>query len=165
VIAIATVGILAESWMAPMPLDLPVAAGEGLVTPTSVTGGLARHPLYGLIARLAQPVVLVEFPFGDTAYEFQAVFYAGQHRRPILNGYSGFFPRSYRRLASIVGPAPTDLGRAEAALRESGATHVLVHEGAFEDTRGRELSDWMRALGAVPVAEHGSDRLFALPPE
>ena len=47
-------------------------------------------------------------------------------------------------------------------LRAAGATHVLVHEAAYIDTRGRDISEWLLSIGARPVMSHDSDKLFAL---
>jgi len=49
------------------------------------------------------------------------------------------------------------------ALRASGATHAIVHEGAYLDTEGAETSVLLRRAGALEIFREGSDVLFLLP--
>ena len=163
IIGVGIAGILEEAWMAPLDVNVPLAASPGLtVAPRPLTGPRVS-PLYREVRDLGGPVVLLEFPFGDTAHDLLAVYYAGFHRRPLVNGYSGFFPRSYvERQALLADPARDPRAAAE-AVRASGATHVLVHEGAFEGDRGRGVTGWLAGLGAGLVASDGQDRLLALP--
>ena len=161
-IAAGAIGILAESWVAPLPMNLPVVPARGFNLPQPPASGWRLNPIYQLIRGLPEPVVLAEIPFGEPAYEVTAVFNAGHHRRPLLNGYSGFFPRSYHDRVSALRGLPDRAEAAERALREGHVTHVLVHEGAFIDDRGRRISDWLISIGAKPVTSHARDRLFSL---
>jgi hypothetical protein len=162
VIAAGAAGILAESWVAPLQMNQPVIPAQGFRRPPPPASGSLVPAIYDVIRDLPDPVVLAELPFGEPAYEVLAVFYAGHHRRPLVNGYSGFFPRSYLDRAAILHGVPNRAEPAAALLRSAGVTHVLVHEGAFIDTRGREISEWLLSIGARPVTEHDTDKLFAL---
>lgn len=162
VVLAGAIAILAESWVAPLQMNMPVLPGDGLALPPPPASGRRTPPMYSLLRDLPGDVVLVEFPFGDPAYDVLAAFYAGHHRRALVNGYSGFFPPSYIERVDVFRSAPEDPDRAAAALRESGATHVLVHQGAFRDDRGQRLSDWLTSIGAAPVSQLGTDRLFEL---
>jgi hypothetical protein len=62
----------------------------------------------------------------------------------------------------VLRNAPDDPERLKAMLAQIGVTHVLVHEGAFLDDRGRRLSAWLRAQDAHEIATASGDRLFAL---
>jgi hypothetical protein len=161
-VAAASVVLLAEAWVVPMPTNVPLAV-EGLEpTPTHPSTGEAGSPLYALVRDAPGQVVLIEFPFGETAYETLATFHAGYHRRPLVNGYSGFFPLGYLRRATFLRDIPPDLQAASQALRSSGATLALVHEDAFPEGRGREISDWLLSTGAAFRASAGHDKLFEL---
>ena len=88
--------------------------------------------IYRVLAQEPGPVVLAEMPF----YPRQAVFENADyvlnstaHWRPLLNGYSGYTPESYGRLADDLWYFPED--RAIAAMRSAGVTHVLVHPLKF----------------------------------
>jgi hypothetical protein len=120
------------------------------------------NPIYRVVRQRPESTVLIEFPFGEQAYEILAVFHAGQHRLPLVNGYSGFFPRSYTDRVHALHDISIDPARAAAALRASGATHALVHEGAYREGRGKEISAWLMSNGAKEVTANGTDRLFAL---
>jgi len=162
VVVLGVGGILAEGCVTPFVMNLPVAPEPGLAAPPIPQAGRRMNPIYEVIRKLPDPVVLLELPFGDPAYEILAVFYAGYHRRPLVNGYSGFFPPSYHRRVPPLRDVPADPEGAAGALRSSGATHVLVHRGAFESSRGDDILAWLRAIGAKPVTIAGTDMLFAL---
>jgi hypothetical protein len=51
---------------------------------------------------------------------------------------------------------------AAAALRATGATHVIVHEAAYAGSRGPAISSWLLSKGARLVAADGTDKLYAL---
>jgi hypothetical protein len=161
-IAAGAVGMLAESWFAPLQLNQPLLPAMGLNVPAPPVSGRAINPIYQAVQRLPDPAVLVEVPFGEPAYEVLAVYYAGYHRHPILNGYSGFFPQSYLDRVSVLRDLPDHGNEAAALLRSAGVTHVLVHENAFQTARGQEVVDWLTSLGARVVAANGGDKLFAL---
>ena len=131
---------------------LQLLSGEGLEQSASRVAEIAPD-----FARMA-----IEFPFGEPAYEIFAVFYAGDHRRKLVNGYSGFFPRSYAGRVAALHDVTTNPQRAADVLRASGATHALVHEGAFTGDKGREVSEWLKTLGAREVTSHRTDRLFEI---
>jgi hypothetical protein len=163
VVAAAGVLILTESWFAPMATNVPVVP-DTLAAPAPIAAGRYVSPLYGLVRDLPDPVVLVELPFGEEAYDIQASYYAGYHRRPILNGYSGHFPQSYLDRIPALSSAPDDPGAVLSVLADAGATHVLVHEAAFGGDRGRALTGWLMSVGAGVLGAEGSDRLLVLPP-
>ena len=85
-------------------------------------------------------------------------FFAGFHRKPIVNGYSGYFPQNYVRLVARLAPLPSDPDDWPALLG-SGATHAVVHEAAIN---GAAISVWLRRHGAADVAVRDTDRMFRL---
>jgi hypothetical protein len=152
--------ILAESWIAPMPHTLHVEPAAVFARVRPPASGRHTPPIYRVIRELDGPVRLVELPFGDIAYDTLATFYAGFHRRALVNGYSGFFPDSYKARAAVLGGAVPDLAAADRALREAGATHVLLHEAAYLGGRGAQLAAWLESTGWRVVTGDGTDRLF-----
>ncbi|MFI5179322.1 MAG: hypothetical protein ACHQO8_12190 [Vicinamibacterales bacterium] len=164
IVALGVVSLLAESWIVPMATNLPIQP-EKLVPPRSVSVGRDISPLYRMIKSLPDRVVLIEFPFGEPAYDIQAVFYAGYHRRPIVNGYSGFFPPGYFERVTPLSQAPDNADAARQALASSGATHALVHEGAFPDGRGKDIIRWLESSGGRVVGTSNTDTLLQLPRE
>ncbi len=161
-LGIAAAGILAEAWVAPLQTNQPVVPSAEFTLPPRPASGSRLNPIYQEIKALPDPVVLAELPFGEPAYDVLAVFYAGHHRRPLLNGYSGFFPQSYLDRAPILRALPDTGERARGILRDAHVTHVLVHEAAFAGDRGRKISEWLLSIGAREVTAHSQDRLFAL---
>ncbi len=158
----ASLFMLVEAWPGPFQTNVRLAA-EGLdVTPRELRIGRHLPPIYRVIRDSAQPIILVEFPFGNPAWDIQAVFYAGYHRQKLVNGYSGFFPESQQHLIGVFDMRGRDPLAAWRALLGTGATRVLVHEAAFSEGRQREVSDWLREQGAREILTDGTDRLFAL---
>lgn len=162
ILATASLIILAESWVVPMPTSVRLAARGYEASTQELYTGREMGPLYQYVRDAPGQVVLIEFPFGEPAYEILATYYAGYHRRPLVNGYSGFFPESYLRRATFLDHIPFDLETAYKAVQSSGATHALVHEAAFKNGRGHEMTDWLLANGARIVASYGTDKLLAL---
>jgi hypothetical protein len=88
--------------------------------------------IYSRLDDAKAPVLLVEVPF----YPAEAVFENGDyvlnatgHWTPIMNGYSGYTPDAYRRRAALFWFFPEEW--AIAAMRQEGATHVMVHLDRF----------------------------------
>ena len=144
VTVVGMIAIVLESWSTTGPIPVPQLG-----------------PIYDAVRVLPAKTVVAEFPFGDVGSEILYTFYAGYHRKPILNGYSGFFPDAYTLLVARLQGAPV---RADAwdALLGSGATHAVVHEGVEGDAQGRSISEWLRRSGAHEVGVFETDRLFQL---
>ena len=154
------IAIMAESWSAPTATNERLEA-RGYTSPQVETAEPRLGGANQMIRLLPAGTVVAEFPFGQMAYQIRYAFYAGYHRKPIVNGYSGFFPVSYQRL---LGPLSHRPYGAEAwnALISSGATHAIVHEDAFLDDEGIEISEWLRRYGAHEIVIVQRDRVFQL---
>jgi hypothetical protein len=125
----------------------------------------ARAPaVYHEVARQPGRVVIAELPLGSPDYDLRAMYYSIAHWRPLLNGYSGFFPPHYGQLRAALTEVPRHPGVSLEVLRAGGATHVIVHEAAFRGDEGRATSGALRGLGAEEVFRDDGDVLFALPP-
>ncbi|MDA1305640.1 MAG: hypothetical protein O2917_00075 [Acidobacteria bacterium] len=160
VVVVAGVLILAEFWAGPFQKNVRLAADGHQATPRDLHTGAALPPIYKVIRDEPDPVVLVEFPFGPHAWDLQAMFYAGYHRRLLVNGYSGFFPQSQRVRALVWSKIDSDPDAAWRAMVSARATHVLVHEDGFIPSQRSIVVDWLLAHGAVELLRDGTDRLF-----
>ncbi|HKW02132.1 MAG TPA: hypothetical protein VJN96_20085 [Vicinamibacterales bacterium] len=97
--------------------------------------------IYSLVADAPDPVRLVEVPF----YPPEAVFENGEyvfnstaHWRPLMNGYSGYTPDSYRTRAAAFWFFPE--AWAIDAIRREGATHLMVHLSRFSPEEAAEIT-------------------------
>ena len=169
---------LRRGWMLLVPLSIALLA-ESLVLPFTVNGVSAtpgynapeplvyrpqRAPnVYKAFARQAPDSVLAELPLGESDFDLRAVYYSTAHWRPLLNGYSGYYPPHYGALALALSDVPRFPDAALEALRAQGATHLIVHEGAFVDDRGVRTSAALREHGAAELYREGSDVLLRLP--
>ena len=80
-----------------------------------------------------------------------------------MNGYSGGAPDDYGLWSERFKDALARPDQAWQAVRDSYATHIVIHEGSYAGARGPLISDWARAHGAQELGEFGSDRVFAVP--
>jgi hypothetical protein len=123
----------------------------------------ARAPaVYQRLASESGPV-LAELPLGQSDYDIRAMFYSGVHHARLLNGYSGFFPQHYGLLALSLSDVPGHATTAWDALRDSGASHVIVHEAAWLDDRGPKTTAALKQLGALELFRDRGDVLLRLP--
>ena len=76
------------------------------------------------------------------------------HWRPMLNGYSGYYPRSYLRLLTDMRSFPDS--RSLNILRERGATILILHE--YSNTRRRYLRAVERLMRDPYVQPIAQDR-------
>ena len=111
---------------------LVAATAEQWLAPIQITPFGGVPSVYQLVRDEPGPVLLAEMPF----YPPDAVFENGEyvlnatlHWRPLINGYSGVTPMSYRTRAESLWYFPEV--RALDELARSGATHVMVHLERF----------------------------------
>ena len=100
---------------------------EAIRTPIPYSPAPQIPAAWNILNYTDDDAVLAVFPFYEPQTFFQNgryLLYATQHFRPMLNGYSGFAPPSYRRHADALRsfPHPESLDY----LRSLGVTHVVV---------------------------------------
>lgn len=91
-------------------------------SPTFVDRYLASQP----------DAVVMEYPFAlsgwlpanDPLYQMRSI----HHWRPLVNGYSGNYPPEYLRLLEHLDKAPAGGTEWLDAIRDAGATHLVVHK-------------------------------------
>ena len=158
-------GLLAvlEAFPAPIVLNGSAAEGGYAPPPPRVYTNDRVPAVYQFLKRLpAGTTVLVEFPFGETGYELRYMFYSTNHWHPLLNGYSGTFPMSYSRGGALLRRPLNAPALAWQSIRESGATHAIVHETLYLNGEGSAISRWLTEYGAREVAAFDGDRVFQL---
>lgn len=105
--------------------------GEALRAPMGFTWFAGISPVYDELA--ADPnAVVAEIPFPMPQQWFLNGSYmvnSTRHWRPLLNGYSGFRPRSYGESHDALNGFPSDASLI--GLHSRGATHVVVHRQAL----------------------------------
>jgi hypothetical protein len=116
--------VLLESWPRPMTLpSLPPVLDPRVLTPASAA---------------------IELPFGGDQ-ELAALYRAMFHRRPVVNGYSGYFPESYRALGDCLARQRADC---LTPLRRAGrGLDVIV------DRQQDAAGVWQRSVAEWPDAQ------------
>lgn len=137
--AVACAVLALEYWVAPLPL---------------VPYPNQAPPLYELLARLP-PGVVAEFPMprpgAPPHYDARFAYMSTFHWKPLLNGYSGFFPQSYLlRLEQLAG-FPDE--RSVEALRLAGARYVVVHEDGYKPGVATRIVGQLMDQGLVRLAD------------
>ena len=102
----------------------------------------AAPPVYHWLKRLNVPGAVVEWPLGF-AYDFDYIFRQTEHEKPLVNGYSGFFPKPYDQLQAALAarPIPDGVWKMMADLRSS---LVIYHPHSADPLRQLELSRLIR---------------------
>jgi hypothetical protein len=154
---------LCEAAAVPLKLNGLFAFDDFAPPPARVLPSKEAPEVYRFLSTLPPNSVIAEFPFGDYAYELRYMYYSTVHWKSLVNGYSGGFPDRYVRARSALRFPLQNPDQALAVLRESGATHVVVHEAAFKEGQGAAVSSWLTDRGAVLIATFDTDRVFILP--
>src|SRR6266545_3825679 len=163
VLALIAVGFLYEAGADPFVVN-GMSPIRGFNTPAAKLYPPNLAPeIYKTVNRLPGDVVLAELPLGQTDYDVRAMYYSIAHWRPILNGYSGFFPLHYGRAIVSLTEVPRHPEVSMAVLRQLGATHVFVHEAAYLYAEARDTTTALRRMGATEAFREGPDTLLALP--
>ena len=103
--------------------------------------------MFGYLARLDRRSVVVHFPFGLPEREIQYGYYAMQHGRRIVNGYSGAFPATYNMRIAILRNPFADLRSTQMVLDLDAVTHAVVHTAAYTQDRGVAVVELLESLG------------------
>lgn len=165
-IAALSVLVLAEAWVAPIPMNVDLDPGPAFVrTPATVAARPARDPEAAAIAGLPPDAVIVELPFGILPYEIRWQYLAAGHWRPRVNGYSGGFPDDYSRVEYVLRSLPDSADEAEALLRARSVTHVVLRPAVWRDPAVPEaIGAWLSSIGAVVIdTPAASLEVWALP--
>jgi hypothetical protein len=123
---------------------------EALRAPFQYTPFRGIPGTYSLLAKEPGRVVLVEVPFYPPQVIFQNAEYvlsSTAHWRPLMNGYSGYTPATYRQYVEDFWNFPDP--RAVDAMRAAGATHLMLHPKRFE----ADAADTLRQALANPSLE------------
>ena len=154
--------ILAEGFAAPIEINRNWAGAEN-IPPDHVLPAAQAPAVYQHIKTMPAGTAITEFPFGDAAWEIRYTYYAATHWKPITNGYSGNFSRKYKERVARLQLLSRDPDGAWASLKESGATHAVIHRNAFADPAVADtVESWLKAHGATEIARFDNDILLSL---
>ena len=129
---------------------MALALGIGAVVLANVESLRAPFPftrfngiprIYSLLAEEPGRVVLAETPFYPPQAVFENAPYvlaSTAHWRPLMNGYSGYVPGTYRDYAALFWYFPRDW--AVEAMKKAGVTHVMVHPDRFIDESDKVIA-------------------------
>lgn len=151
-------------------LLLTAVLSEYITTVTLAQYPNSAPPVYRLLAS-QPPGVVAEFPAPgiqslpgqDPKYAYMSIF----HWKPLVNGYSGFYPATYlRRLLDLRRfPDPFSLR----VLRRADVRYLVIHESGYGEDRGTyeailstlDQAEGMRSLGTFSDGE-GAATIYVL---
>lgn len=117
-------------------------------------------PVYAWLAGRDDIEALLELPLGGETQEIRTMYLGTRHWKPLVNGYSGYFPPFYESLRqTCCHPLPDEemLPR----LRRFGVTHLLVHRATLR-ARPRDIRQWeAEAPVRLEFAQRG-DRVYRI---
>ncbi len=122
----------------------------------------APPPVYRWLKTAALPGAVVEWPL-DPLQDLDYIFCQTVHGKPILNGYSGFFPKAYDQLQETLGRRPIS-DSVWGQMAGLGASVLVYHPRAADPIRRVEYARAVRrglANGRLEVLvsfPHGADR-------
>jgi hypothetical protein len=145
--------VLAEAWVAPIPMNLVIDAGPAFErSPDRVAPDPARDPEAMALASLAPDAVIAELPLGSVPYELRWQYLAAAHWRPRVNGFSGGAPADYSRVEHVLGALPERADEATRLLRDYGVTHIVVRPAVWTNPEvPAAIAAWLSSLGAARV--------------
>jgi hypothetical protein len=114
-----------------------------------------------IYATVGPEMVLAEFPFEPGVDQ---MYFSTRHWARLLNGYSGFFPESFIRMARAVSSFPSE--QALHDLRAAGTTHITVNCRMYGERCDRIL-EWIDSSAELRLVTSGKwegaeVRLYAL---
>ncbi len=149
---------------APRPFPLNGVLTSELRPPASyLTPGPVAPPIYRYLASLPDSTVIAELPFGDLWYNTRYLYFSSFHWRRMVNGFTSFYPASYTERAPwLVNPVRTP-DEAWRALATSGATHIVLHTGAWDAEYARQMEEWLTSRGARSHGAFDGALVFEMP--
>lgn len=131
---------------------------EAFRAPVPFVAAADPSPVYTTLAALPDGVV-AEMPFWwapvDMPRNAPYMLASTMHWKPLLNGYSGFTPASYRRKADILWYFPQWPSSFE-ELDRAGVRYVVVHLDQYGSSRAEAVS-LIRASGAMRLVTSTAD--------
>lgn len=132
---------------------------EAIRAPIGYTAFSGVSGIYDELATM-NPGAVAEFPFPQPSMGALNAPYMLNSTRgwwPLLNGYSGFQPMSYRNTYDAVVHFPDD--GSLIALHQRGVTHVVVHYGPVFSERsvGRDTFDAVERSASLHRVAQGGD--------
>ncbi len=146
-----------------LTLEYVQAPAQWLVLPKApplVARWLAQQPK-SVIAEFPLPTADSLYWIHDGLYMYASTF----HWQPMVNGYSGFYPKSYIELIEEMREFPSD--EALAYLKRRNVDFIILHGAHYKpDVLGKLASELSARTDVAPVAEFpesgGPDLVFRI---
>lgn len=139
---------------APRPLDWqPLVAEEDL------------PPVYRFLRDNPEVTAVLDVPLGAAIDDLPYQYFATFHRKPLVNGYSGFIPPDNLAFRAECCESVPD-ARHLAILQEWGVTHVVIHLDRFDRRwKRREARHWNRTAEVRKVYQDDRTIVYSLLPK
>ena len=162
-LCLSMVAAIAAARLSPVTRVRRVVAGALVIAGLFVDGWIDAMPLAAppqrvmIDAPAGAPVL--ELPAGEPAINVAAMYRAIDHRRPLVNGYSGHTPRHYDLLATyLMRGDPSILTH---YARGQGLVVIVQREMDVD----RQVRALVEGVGGVLREETGAGSVFVVPPQ
>jgi hypothetical protein len=119
--------------------------------------------VYRYVAALGEPTVIAELPFGDLWYSTRYLYFSTFHWKRTVNGFTSIFPPRFIEHARWLINPPRTPGEAWRELQASGATHVIVHTGAWDEAMALQVLAFLESHGAKSHGRFDGAVVYELP--
>ena len=152
-----------RTWSRGLMIALVIAVNiDAFAGPIEYVDTESVSPLHASLA--GSDAIVAEIPLYPVDRVFRNAPYllhSTKHWRPMVNGYSGFTPDSYVRLAREIAHFPD--AHALETLKGIGVTHVFVHDRALRDWTDNETADAVpNSPGLELIARDGELSLYKI---
>lgn len=104
-------------------------------------------------------LAFIPFPEGRSSEDYlgtaQWMYWQIRHGRPMVNGYSGFFPAHFRQLKQTMRSFPS--GASLRALRAAGVRYCVVHRAYWDGSGAAGSEDSPRLVPVFQDRRHALD--------
>ena len=123
---------------------------------------MQRTPVYAMWLRNQPSGAVVDLPIARghslPLHEAEWSFYGRTHGHPMINGYSGYYPREYLTLLGTMIRFPN--AESLDALRTRDARYVVVHEDRYEPADLIDFDSRLRATPGIRFAGRFPDPVY-----
>lgn len=164
-IALSTLWLL-ESAVLPFPVAVSVSADTPALEapPSALPVGWTAPAEATLLATLPADAALLHLPLGDISWELQYMYGSIYHWRNMVNGYSGYAPRTYLDSVDALRDPTRNPERAWNRVLDAKVTHIAVHRSAYRGAQPPSPYAWLAAHGAILMQSAGGIDLFRVTP-
>jgi hypothetical protein len=162
-LALAGAALVAANAPRPFPLNGEIRPVDNRPPADYLRPSPTPPAVYRYVASLAEPVVVAELPLADLWYSTRYLYFSTFHWKRTVNGFTSIFPPAFVEHARwLINPPRTPI-EAWRELKASGATHVIVHSGAWDVEMAQRVMAFVESHGGKRHGQFDGAVVYELP--